>query len=125
MTSSERLTEFARALLQLERALAEPKSEFLRDSAIQRFEFSVDLAWKALQDVLERSYGLRPNAPKTAVRLAHENGVIEDVVPWLAMIDDRNLTSHTYDIDLAEDIYARLPAHAKLLRELADRLVAP
>jgi nucleotidyltransferase substrate binding protein (TIGR01987 family) len=122
MTSSRRLQQLVRALTQLERALAQPKSDYLRDSAIQRFEFTSDLAWKTLQDLLEHDHGLRPNSPKNALRLAFENRLVPDLAPWFALIDDRNLTSHTYDIELAEKIYARLPAHAALVHALVDRL---
>ncbi|MFM8312950.1 MAG: nucleotidyltransferase substrate binding protein, partial [Deltaproteobacteria bacterium] len=37
---------FKNAVSKLEQALAQTKNEFIRDSVIQRFEFSVELAWK-------------------------------------------------------------------------------
>jgi hypothetical protein len=39
----------------------------------------------------------------------------EQVVIGLEMIDDRNLTVHTYNEAVAEDIYSGLPAYADLL----------
>lgn len=122
MRASNRFPQLVSALSQLDRALAEPKSEFLRDSAIQRFEFVADLAWKTLQEVLGLDYGLRPNSPKSTFRHAHENELIPDLMPWFQLIEDRNLTSHTYDVDLAEKIYSRLPAHAALVHDLIARL---
>jgi hypothetical protein len=38
------------------------------------------------------------------------------------MLDDRNLSSHTYDVDLAEALCGRLPRHAQALHGLLDRL---
>jgi hypothetical protein len=38
------LTEFSKALISLEKALNEPKSDIVRDASIQRFEFCVELA---------------------------------------------------------------------------------
>ena len=43
-----RREQLAKALRRLESALAQEKTEFMRDSAIQRFEFTADLAWKTL-----------------------------------------------------------------------------
>jgi len=40
------------------------------------------------------------------------------------MLEDRNLTSHTYDEKLAESVYRRLPGHLVPLRDLATRLGA-
>ena len=35
---------------------------------------------------------------------------------WLAMIEDRNRTSHTYREELAKEIHARLPAYLAAMR---------
>ena len=47
----------------------------------------------------------------------------------LIMVDDRNLTVHTYNEELAEDIGRRLSSHAALLRlwidQMAVRLPSP
>ncbi len=115
---TRRIAQLVAALGRLDEALAQPKDSFMRDSAIQRFEFTADVAWKALQSVLEEKFGIRANSPKTAVRLAGENGLVADVPAWLALIDDRNLTSHSYDEAIADQIYAALPRHAVLVRTL-------
>lgn len=38
--------EFTEVVLRLQDALAQPKNGFIRDSVIQRFEFSIELSWK-------------------------------------------------------------------------------
>ncbi len=120
--SQPRRIQLEKALSRLDDALAQEKTEFMRDSAIQRFEFTADLAWKSLQAVLEEKFGLRANAPKTAIRLAHENGILEDVSAWLALIDDRNMTSHSYDEEIAEAIYAHLPQYVTHCKALVASL---
>ena len=115
-----RITQRTAALGRLDEALARPKDSFIRDSAIQRFEFTADVAWKVLQSVLEEKFGIRANSPKTAVRLAGENGLVADVPAWLALIDDRNLTSHSYDEAIADQIYNALPHYAALVRTLLE-----
>lgn len=119
-----RITQLTAALARLDEVLAQPKNAFMRDSAIQRFEFTSDLAWKALQGVLAERFGLIANSPKTAARMAHENGLVSDLPLWLAMVDDRNLTSHSYDEEIAEKIYAQLPRYADMVRQLLRMITA-
>lgn len=94
--------EFKKAVKKLEEALARPKDEFLRDSTIQRFEFCVELAWKTSKKLM----GTATSAPKEVIREMAQNAYIQDVNVWLKAIDMRNLSSHTYKEDLAEEVYA-------------------
>ena len=47
--SALRLRSSGAALDRLDDALAQPKTEWTRDSAIHRFEFTFELAWKAVR----------------------------------------------------------------------------
>jgi nucleotidyltransferase substrate binding protein (TIGR01987 family) len=47
---------------------------------------------------------------------------IENEQGWLAMLDDRNRTSHTYDEDLAKAVFRRLPDYLPLLDSLLSKL---
>ncbi len=49
-------------------------------------------------------------------------GWLPDEKAWLAMLADRNLTSHTYDEELAQAVYSRLPQHLLLLQQLQRTL---
>ena len=49
MNFKESLEQLKKAVLKLEKVLELPENEFIRDSAIQRFEFCLDLSWKTLQ----------------------------------------------------------------------------
>jgi len=118
---SEILESFAIAVGRLGEALAAPVSDLNRDATIQRFEFSFELAWKAIQKAL-RGEGLDAASPRNCFREAYRLGWILQEEPWLSMLEDRNLTSHTYDAKLAELVYLRLPAHLATLRELVARL---
>ena len=44
--------------------------------------------------------------------------MIQDEAVWLGMIGDRNLTSHTYDEDMAISIYEQLPAYLAEMQAL-------
>lgn len=104
------------ALRRLDDALAQPPNEFVRDSAIQRFEFTFELFWKSLKNFSDAA-GVRVFSPKDGLRSAFQLGVISDDPRWLRMLDDRNLTSHTYNLATAETIYSHLPEYARMIRE--------
>jgi len=88
-----------------------------RDAAIQRFEYSFEAVWKAARAYLLEVEGIDVASPKKVVRASGEIGHLseEQVVLGLQMVDDRNLTSHTYHEGLARRIYERLHAYAALM----------
>ena len=98
---------FEKALNQLIKALNEPKSEYLRDACIQRFEFTYELAWKTLKQYLA-SLDIMVLNPKETLKAAYQQQLITDAEAWSILHQKRNLTSHTYDPDLAESIYEYL-----------------
>jgi nucleotidyltransferase substrate binding protein (TIGR01987 family) len=104
------------ALRRLEGALAQPVNEFVRDSAIQRFEFTFELFWKSLKAYAEES-GVEVYSPRDSVRTAFQLGLIREHPDWFRMLEDRNLTSHTYNEATAETIYSHLPTYLRLIRQ--------
>jgi nucleotidyltransferase substrate binding protein (TIGR01987 family) len=92
-------------------------SEIERDAAIQRFEFCFEATWKAAQAYLRASEGVEVGSPKAAIRSSLEVGLLSepDSRLALAMTDDRNLTVHTYNEELARRIAAELGGYAALL----------
>ena len=111
----ERMATARRALSTLvELPLAGGATPVERDAAIQRFEYSFEAVWKAAQQFLREQEGLDAASPKGTVRSSLATGLISDVDARLAlqMVDDRNLTSHTYNEALALMIYSRLAEYA-------------
>ena len=92
------LAEFSKAVSRLDEAVRQTKNDFIRDAVIQRFAFSVELAWKTAK----RPMGVATVAPKDVVREMAQSGYVDDVALWLQAIDMRNLASHTYKVDLVE-----------------------
>ena len=115
------LRSFVTAVGRLKEALHAEEGPLTKDAAIQRFEFSFELAWKALQKEL-RKRGIDRASPREVLRAAWSEGLLTDEGAWIAMLEDRNLTSHTYDEALAKAVFARLPAHAEALSRLARTL---
>lgn len=118
-----RLASLKNAVVRLREALAVTETDVSRDAAIQRFEFCFELAWKTIQESA-RSEGLDCQSPKGCLKLAFKTGWIEDEHGWLAMIEDRNRTTHTYDEQLARDVFRRLPGYLPLLETLLLKLRA-
>lgn len=115
------LAAFDSALIRLGDALDQPKTEWTRDAAIQRFEFTIELAWKTIMRFARRE-GVECSSPRQAFRTALKLGWVKDEGVWLDMLDDRNRTSHTYSEVTAEDIFSHLPGYESALSKLIDVL---
>lgn len=92
------------------------------DATIQRFEFSIELFWKALKKKLLYDYGVDAQSPKTVLQQAYINQLISDEKIWLDMLKDRNLTSHTYNQELALEIYYRIQKYGPFLQQEFDKI---
>lgn len=117
-----RLASFGDAMVRLEAALAQPRTEWTRDAAIQRFEFTFELAWKSASACV-RAEGLDARSPREALRASYRLGWVDDEALWLRMLDDRNRTSHSYNEAVADEIFSRLPEYVAALRALRERLL--
>lgn len=102
------IEEYSKALKSLKVALgfidkASNEDEFkvYRDACIQRFEFSIELAWKVSAKIM----GSKTTAPKMVIREMAQNGLISDPELWFDFVDARNKTSHTYDEDIAQKVF--------------------
>lgn len=123
MKKSESLREdFAAAIARLEQALALPKDDIVRDSAIQRFEISFELCWKHLKAFLEEEHNTTCTSPRTCFRAAFKNGVLDNDPFWIDLTALRNYTVHTYSENLADYVYARLPEAARRFRMVLDAI---
>jgi len=114
----ERLDMAEKALGRFKEAMAIVNPNSLeRDAAIQRFEFTFEALWKAAKHFLTVIEGIDTASPKGVVRSCREVGLLSDGEAILAlhMIDDRNLTVHTYNEPLAVEIYGRLNDYCQLL----------
>ena len=97
----QRLQNYSRALSLLGSALAngpDVLNDLEREGVVQRFEYTVELAWKVLKDYLEFSgVQLVSVTPKSVVKAAFSARLLSDGQLWIDMLDHRNLLSHKYD----------------------------
>ncbi len=105
----QRFSNYQKAVAQLTKFVHQgPLNELEELGLIQCFEYTHELAWKTLKDFLEQ----RGNAPifgsKDATRAAFGLGLIDDGEGWMAMIQDRNQTSHTYNQATAKAIVSNI-----------------
>lgn len=93
----QRLQNLMQAFSQLQRgmAIAHP-TDIERQGIIQSFEFTFELAWKAVKDYLE-SQQVLSQFPRDVIKQAFHYHLIPDGDVWMEMLEDRNLMAHTYD----------------------------
>jgi nucleotidyltransferase substrate binding protein (TIGR01987 family) len=91
------------------------------DATIQRFEFTFELCWKFLKDFfLEK--GVPLHYPKEVIQEAFKVGIIHDEDLWRHMLKDRNMTSHTYDEELADTIFQHIKRYTPEIRRVCHTI---
>ena len=98
-------------------------SELELEGLVQRFEYTFELSWKVLQDLLQYKgydFMLGPNG---TMKMAFEDGLISDHDGWRKMVKSRNTLSHVYDeeevLPIIKLIYSD---YAPLLKQLDEDL---
>ncbi|OGU00814.1 MAG: nucleotidyltransferase [Geobacteraceae bacterium GWC2_48_7] len=125
----QRFDNYLRAFQTLSRAVelatARDLSELEQQGLVQGFEFTHELAWNVLKDYLEESGITGIIGSKGATREAFKNGLIDDGEAWMEMVKARNLSSHTYNPETAEQIADNIlksfyPAFVQLTRKFTS-----
>jgi nucleotidyltransferase substrate binding protein (TIGR01987 family) len=121
----QRFSNFNKALDKLDQAVTHIQTEYysegvfdetlfgegddiIKEGLIQRFEYTHELAWKTMKDFLKEKGNLGLFGSKDVTREAFSTGLIADGKTWMEMIISRNMTSHTYNEDTANDIFMKI-----------------
>jgi len=100
----QRFQNFEKAFLQLKEAVEkENLNELEKNGLIQRFEFTIELAWKVMKDFLEDKGFIFKPAPKEVLRLAQQTEYITYAQILIDGINLRNELSHDYSMDIFEN----------------------
>ena len=99
----------------------------LENGKVQKFEYTLELCWKAIKVALKEQEGVDEASPKKVVKAWYLAGHMseDDYLLLMNAIDDRNKLSHIYDSDEFKVIVSRLPDYAQLLQRVAHRLSKP
>ena len=90
---------------------------------IQSFEYTYELAWNTIGDFYSSKGEVNIQGSRDAFRLAFERELIEDGQVFMNMIKSRQLSSHTYNEETADDIYQDIVNHYFCaFQELVERL---
>lgn len=130
-----KLTAFAEALqgfagltaldmTALAKTLDERIIDGLENGKAQKFEYTMELCWKAVKVALREREGIDEALPKKVIKAWYLTGHVseDDYLALIQAVDDRNKLSHVYDQDQFKAIIARLPDHAALLVRVLSTL---
>lgn len=127
----DRYGSFLRLLGDTKEFIGQMPAYSKRDGAAILYAFNslFDISWKLMKDSLSEFYGLseiKPS-PRDIIKQAGSVGLIDDQELWLAMLRNRNLSTHDY-MSTDHEHYCRLiedeyvPLMVKLRETVAAQL---
>ena len=101
----------------------EDLSELEQEGIVQRFEYTFELSWKVMQDLLTYKGYEFMSGPNGTMKMAFEDGLISDHDGWRQMAKSLNTLSHVYDEEEAMAIVRLIfSQYAPLLKALDEKL---
>jgi len=116
------------ALATLDEALKRTPSQdtLIRDGCIQRFEYTYELSIRMLRRKLEEmadhAEEIQQASFRDLIRIAAEKDLLNNPTRWFDFRIKRNITSHTYNEDKAEEVFAIIPEFSQATHDLLQRL---
>lgn len=120
----QRLSNYNKALDKLDQAVRKIREDYadedgtlgddeflddmLKEALIQRFEYTHELAWQVMKDFAKDQGFVNISGSKDATKEAFAMELITDGEVWMEMIKSRNLTSHTYNEETADEIFSKI-----------------
>lgn len=101
----QRFQNFEKALHLLENTMKIQNPDIAQKAGlIQFFEICLELSWNLMKEYLEAQGLQELKYPRESIKKAFEMELISDGHTWLSALEDRNLTSHTYDEASADKV---------------------
>lgn len=108
---SERIENFIRAFELMQEAVEAYRLDNTKKlyhlALIQSFEVCFELGWKVLKDYLNIN-GVDVSLPKEVIKEAFNKEVIQNGQIWIDMLNDRNATSHEYNMDKVDKVLEKI-----------------
>lgn len=123
----EIVADLKSALARLQEALKLEETLIVKDASIQRFEFTFELCWKLMQAVSRFKDAKTTGSVRDSIRTGAQLGIVENSEPWFEFHDVRNQASHTYNLEMADEVYQEIktfPPFARQLIESAEKALA-
>ncbi|MEI8128732.1 MAG: nucleotidyltransferase substrate binding protein [bacterium] len=101
----QRFDNFEKAYFLLKEAVEKKYlSDLEKEGAIQRFEYTFELAWKTLKDYMAEQ-GIVAKFPTEVIKEGFKVEVIKEGEKWIEMLKTRNSTVHEYNQDKFNEIF--------------------
>jgi len=102
----QRFSNYKKALVQLKEFvdLGNELNKLEKQGMIKAFEYTYELAWNTIKDFYEYQGETGFQGSRDAIQVAFNRELIKDGEGWMQMLKDRNLTSHTYNEEVADEI---------------------
>lgn len=98
-------TSLIKARNVLKRVLHTAQNEAEKMGAVKAFEISYELSWKIMKKILEFR-GIEVGAARDVFREAARLKLLDDSEVWFSYIAKRNLTVHSYQPEILDDLFA-------------------
>nr|WP_255350744.1 nucleotidyltransferase substrate binding protein [Flavobacterium sp. KJJ] len=82
--------------------------ELIKEGLIQRFEYTHELAWNVMKDYAFFQGNSTVGGSRDATREAFRLHIIDNAEMWMDMIQIHNKTSHTYNEEIANEIFNKI-----------------
>jgi nucleotidyltransferase substrate binding protein (TIGR01987 family) len=120
----QRFSNYCQALQELETFFQPPAlNQREQQGLIKAFDYTFELAWNTMRDLMRSQGDLSLLGLRDTLREAFRLGLISNGEAWMLMIQDRNLTTHTYNRSTADAICQNITTtYLACFLELRQRL---
>ena len=110
---------------EIELDVEEVLADIVKQGLIQSFELTHELAWNVMKDYSFYQGNLVAGC-RDSTREALQLNIITDGKVWMEMISSRNKTSHTYNEETVNDIFAKIindyyPAYISFQKTMGEK----
>jgi nucleotidyltransferase substrate binding protein (TIGR01987 family) len=115
------LGQFSQITAQLREVMGMEPSQIVMDSCVLRFELAYEVMCKTLE-AHATWQGNRVQSPRESLKHGYRCGFFADWDMAEDMISDRNILIHSYDLEAARRVYAKLPAYLNFIQQVLTGL---
>lgn len=98
--------------------------EYIQDSCIKRFEYTLEIAWKSAKKILKENFGKKEEelSMNNIFRFMEGYGYAKNWESWREYYKMRNNTAHEYDIKKSKNIISVVPKFLDDVKFLIDKI---